>query len=127
MGHSVRQWPGGVYPGEIDAECPEARADIDVLIRRMEIEGPSPPGYNVKTLGKKMGGLWQINLKVEKRQIRVLYSPYYRDIVIFRIHKKGSSQEQNRAYKLAIERKKEYEKKLEALARESDDGHRTRH
>jgi hypothetical protein len=32
MSHNVKQWPDTVYPGEVDAECPEAKAVIDVLI-----------------------------------------------------------------------------------------------
>ncbi len=110
MAHDVRQWPASVYPGEIDSECPEARVEIDVLISQMRELGPSPDGYAFKPLGKKRGGLWQINLKVEKRQIRVLYAPYKQTIVIFRIHKKGSPQEQDRAYELATKRKSEYER-----------------
>jgi hypothetical protein len=111
MAHTVEQWPGGVYPGEIRAECPEAEATIDVLIRRMAIAGPSPHGYKVKPLGRRRGGLWQINLKVEKRQVRVLYAPYHDTIVIFRIHKKSSLQEQERAYDLAQTRKRDYERR----------------
>jgi hypothetical protein len=109
MAHDVRQWPSTVYPDEVHAECPEALEIIDVLIMNFRRHGPSPPGYHVKTLGAKIGGLWQINLKVSKRQIRVLYAPYEQIIVIFRIHKKGSPQEQTRAYELAKRRKSEYE------------------
>jgi hypothetical protein len=76
MPYEVRQWPATVYPGEMKKECPEAEADIDVLIRELARRGPSPAGYDVKTLGKGKGGLWQINLKVKKRQIRILYAPY---------------------------------------------------
>src|SRR5215470_4365237 len=107
--YDVRRWPDSVYPGEVSAECPEAREVIDTLILRLRSQGPSPPGYQVKTLGAKMGGLWQINLRVMSRQVRVLYAPYDRVIVIFRIHKKGSPQEQTRAYELAKRRKREYD------------------
>ena|ERR1700692_4055458 len=109
MPHAVRKWPSSVYPGEIDSECPEAREVIDVLIRNFQTQGPSPAGYAVKSLGQKMGGLWQVNLKVQKRQVRILYAPDGQDIVLFRIHKKGSPQEQGRAYELAKTRKREYE------------------
>jgi hypothetical protein len=124
MAHDVRQWPSSVYPGEVDAECPEARELIDVLIRRMREEGPSPDGYRVKPLGAAMGGLWQINLKKRGRQIRVLYAPYGQIIVLFRIHRKGSPQEQTRAYDLAKTRKRQFE-----LARQADyaPGYRTIH
>jgi hypothetical protein len=85
----------------VDSECPEARAVIDVLISHLSVQGPSPLGYHVKVLGKKLNHLWQINLKVEKRQIRILYAPYGFEIIFFRIHKKGSPQEQSTAYELA--------------------------
>ncbi len=101
MAYDVLQWPGTIYPGEVDAECHEAREVIDVLLQAMGEHGPSPPGYRVKTLGKKLAGLWQIDLKVEQRQVRVLYSPYGQTVVLFRIHKKSSPQEQSRAYQLA--------------------------
>jgi hypothetical protein len=109
MAYDVQRYPDGVYPGEIDDECPEARAIIDVLISRMRSEGRSPEGYTSKILGKRMAGLWQINLKVQKRQVRILYAPYDQIIVLFRIHKKGSPQEQSRAYQLAMKRKRDYD------------------
>jgi hypothetical protein len=116
MAHDVRQWPDGVYPGEVRRECPEAEAVIDTLIRRLGRDGPSPDAYRVKTLGSKLGGLWQISLKVSGRQIRVLFAPYGSVIVIFRIHKKSSPQEQQRGYKDAMARKREYEKYRKADA-----------
>jgi hypothetical protein len=110
MPYYVCQWPTNVYPGEVEQECPEAKAVVIVLIQQMRLQGPSPQNYAVKTLGAKVGGLWQINLKVEKRQIRVLYAPYGTTIVLFRIHKKSSPQEQQRAYRIAMKRKLEYER-----------------
>src|SRR5262249_30652677 len=115
--YDVRQWPSSVYPGEVDSECPEARAVIDVLLRNMQAEGPSPEGYQVKALGKKKSGLWQVNLKVEQRQIRVLYAPDGQQIILFRIHRKGSPQEQNRAYELAQTRKREYERRKQEMTK----------
>ena len=109
MTYDTRQWPDSVYPGEVDSECPEAREVIDTMLRQFQSKGPSPDGYKVKNLGKTKGGLWQLNLKVEKRQIRILYAPYGQLIVLFRIHKKGAPQEQERAYDLAMKRKREYE------------------
>ena len=109
MAYVVRVYPPSVYPGEVNDECPEATAQIDALIRAMNRQGPAPPGFAIKTLGKKLRGLWQANLKVEKRQIRILFAPYDTNIVWFRIHKKSSPQEQQRAYALAIRRKLEYE------------------
>ena len=115
--YDVRRWPDSVYPGEVNAECPEALGVIDTLILRLRSQGPSPVGYQVKTLGAKMGGLWQINLRVMSCQVRVLYAPYERVIVIFRIHKKGSPQEQTRAYELAKRRKSEYDSKRAGISR----------
>src|SRR6185436_18872323 len=109
MAHDVLQYPAGVYPGEPQAECPEAIPTLDVLIRELGRQGPSPEGYSVKNLGKEKGYLWQINLKAQKRQVRVLYAPYKGKIVIFRIHKKSSPQEQKQAYELAMKRKREYD------------------
>jgi hypothetical protein len=129
MASDVRQWPDSIYPGEVDSECPEAKEVIDVLLLNFREQGPSPDGYQVKALGKKKEGLWQINLKVEKRQVRVLYAPYKQTIILFRIHKKSSPQEQNQAYELAKKRKREYEaevkKREEALKRVSNGRNRT--
>jgi hypothetical protein len=108
MPYDLRQWPASIYPGEAN-EFPEARAEIDLVLRMLRAQGPQPDGYNFKHLGKALGGLWQINLKVKGRQIRFLYAPYGRIIVIFRIHKKSSVQEQRRAYELAMSRKKQAE------------------
>lgn len=127
MAYDVRRWPGSVYPGEVDAECPEALEVIDLLILRMKAQGPSPIGYRVKVLGARMGGLWQINLKVQKRQVRVLYAPYGQTIVLFRIHKKGSPQEQTRAYDLAKKRKQDHEFSKQLTEQATHDGHRTIH
>jgi hypothetical protein len=129
MAHDVRQWPDTVYPGEIEDECPEAREVIDALIRRMGEEGPSPDGYHdCKNLGRRMEGLWQLNLRIvgTKRQVRILYAPYGPTIVLFRIHKKSSPQEQRRAYDLAKARKREYEQRLLA-DRTRHDRNRTLH
>ncbi len=124
MPYDVLNYPDSVWPGEALAECPEARASLSVLIRKMMDHGPSPGGYAIKTLGKAHGKLWQINLKVEKRQVRVLYAPYIQKIVIFRIHKKSSPQEQQRAYALAAKRKREYELRASF---ENDERNRTYH
>jgi hypothetical protein len=127
MPYDVRQWPSSVYPGEVDSECPEARELIDALILNFKRHGPSPDGYGVKTLGKKLGGLWQINLRAERRQVRVLYAPYGQQIVLFRIHKKSSPQEQRRAYELAVTRKSEFEAVRKDAEREKNDRGRTLH
>jgi hypothetical protein len=107
--YTLRGFPASVYPGEMQDECPEADADIAALFLQMARQGPSPAGYRIKSLGQKMRGLWQINLRTAGRQVRILDAPYGNDIVLFRIHKKSSPQEQNRAYELAIRRKRQYE------------------
>jgi hypothetical protein len=127
MGYETLQWPATVYPGEADDECPEAIPTLDQLLLSLQRDGPSPSGYAVKTLGKARNGLWQINLKVEKRQVRVLYAPYDKTIVLFRIHKKSSPQEQERAYVLAASRKSEYEFEKAKLERVSHGGNSTSH
>jgi hypothetical protein len=106
----VRNFPATVYPAEVLSECPEAMEIIDVMIREMCEQGPRPDGYHVKTLGKAHGGLGQINLRANGEHVRVVFAPYGKDIVLFRVHKKLSPQEQKRAYQLAVKRKAEYEK-----------------
>lgn len=126
MAYDLRQWPATVHPGEVRSECPEAEAAIDVLIGRMQEFGPSPPGYASKPLGKSKGHLWQINLKVDGRQVRILFAPFKQMIVLFRVHKKSSPQEQQRAYQLAIKRKREFEEELNKASRHHG-GNRTVH
>jgi hypothetical protein len=119
MPYEVWYWPDSVYPGGVKSECPEGEAVIDVLIQRMKEDGLRPEGYQVKTLGQAQGGMWQLNLKVGTgRQVRLLYSPYDRKIVLFRIHQKSSKPEQDRAYELARDRKRAYEQQQ---ARETRD------
>lgn len=121
MPHAVLIYPPTVYPGEADAECPEAKPLLDVLIRVLQQHGPSPPGYAVKNLGAQKDQLWQINLRAGGgRQVRVLYAPYKDEIVLFRIHKKSSGPEQQRAYELAIKRKRAFEaqRKIEEKAKQ---------
>ena len=121
MAHDLRQWPGNVYPEETD-EFPDARADIDVALLRLRQQGPMPEGYEWKNLGRKsMEGLWQLNLKIAEsgRQVRLLYAPYGRAIVLFHIHKKSSPQEQKRAYTKAKARKR----KAENIMKQARNGH----
>ncbi len=106
--YELNQWPESVY---LDAEkgfmVAAIQAKVDLFLDSVRKEGPSPEAFSCKNLGKKLGGLWQANLKVNRLQIRVLYAPYRRKIVVFLIHKKTSKQEQERAYKLAMKRKAE--------------------
>jgi hypothetical protein len=111
MFFELRQWPASVYPRELKP-FPEAKVDVDVALLALRREGPAPEGYTFKHLGKSKGYLWQINLKVVQsgRQVRILYAPYGRAIVVFHIHKKSSPQEQQAGYALAMSRKREAEK-----------------
>lgn len=108
MTHKLRQWPASVYPKEAN-EFPTALEQIDVALLAFARYGPAPEGHNIKPLGKTQCSLWQLNIKVPGHQIRLLYAPYGDVIVVFRIHKKSSPQEQRREYKLACKRKKEAE------------------
>jgi hypothetical protein len=111
MPYDLRQWPATVYPDEV-SEFPEAIAEIDVALSALRDQGPQPAGFHVKNLGKAKSHLWQLNLKAEKRQIRILYSPYKIAIVVFHIHKKSSPQEQQRAYAKAMARKSQAETQM---------------
>jgi hypothetical protein len=118
MPYDLRQWPHTVYPGEL-SDFPEAQPEIDVALAALRDQGPQPTGFNVKNLGKAKNYLWQLSLKVEKRQIRILYSPYKAAIVLFHIHKKSSPQEQQRAYSKAMTRKSQ----AETVMRDSGNTH----
>lgn len=107
--HTLKQWPDTVFPGEVD-DFKEALPALTVLLMQMQAGGPSPLGYQVKNLGAKLNGLWQVNIRVDRRQIRVLFAPYSDHIVVFHIHKKSSPQEQQRAYATAKARKTDFER-----------------
>ena len=106
MPYELRQWPWNVYPKEVLDDFPEAMADVDVALKEIQAYGPNPITYSVKPLPKNLKGLWQLSMKSGGRQIRLLYSAYGQTIVVSRIHKKSSPQEQQRAYDLALQRKK---------------------
>lgn len=125
MPYDLRQWPDTVYPGEAQ-QLPMAVVAIDVALRALRMNGPRLDEYGFKPLGKELDGLWQINFKVNRQQIRILYAPYGMAIVIFRIHKKSSDQEQQRAYKLAGKRKREADKIIKSKGI-SNVGHVTIH
>jgi hypothetical protein len=109
MAYTLHQWPfDTVFPGEAE-QFPDATPTITVLMTRFQADGPRPLGYAFKPLGKEQDGLWQINLKVNRRQIRVLYAPYGQIITLFHIHKKASRHDQTAGYALARSRKRQYE------------------
>ena len=109
MPHRLKQWPASVYPKEAN-ELPEAKAEIDAALRTLARFGPMREEYGAKNLGQTQDSLWQLGFKVNRKQIRLLYAPYKDVIVLFRIHPKTSPQEQERAYTLAMKRKKEAER-----------------
>lgn len=102
--YSLKQYPPRVYEKEIDPVW-RAQAKLDVLFEQMKKEGPQPLGYKSKHHGQRLASIWQINLKVEGRQIRVLYAQYDKILVILHIHKKSSPQEQQAGYATAKARK----------------------
>lgn len=115
MSYDLRQWPHTVYPNEV-GEFLDALADVDVALRELRSQGPRPEGYKFKPLGAAKEGLWQLNFKSSsRRQIRFLYAPYGRVIVVFRIHKKSSLPEQRRAYELAMKRKRQADELIRKL------------
>lgn len=111
MAFWLRQWPGSVYPREAD-DLPEAKPEIDAALRALRRLGPKLEEYGAKCLGQSQDGLWQLSFKVIRKQIRILYAPYDDMIVVFRIHPKTSPQEQERAYSLACDRKKQAERRM---------------
>lgn len=90
-----------------------ARAEVKAALRELAEFGPNPPGRSVKTLGKGVGGLWQMSLKVQKEQVRLLYFPWGRKIIVLvSAFKKTSPQVQEREYQTAKDRRKEAERRL---------------
>ncbi|NUQ36036.1 MAG: type II toxin-antitoxin system RelE/ParE family toxin [Planctomycetaceae bacterium] len=112
MTYHVKQYPPAKVVPEESNQFPEAQVELDAAINEMRRQGPSPAGFNVKSLGAVLGGLYQLNLRVKGKQIRILYAPYGTEIILFHIHKKTSPQEQKAGYSVAMARKKEYERKL---------------
>lgn len=110
----LRQWPASVYPREAD-DLPDEKPDIDAALRALSRFGPQREEYGAKCLGQGQDGLWQLGFKVNRKRIRILYAPYGDVIAIFRIHPKTSPQEQERAYALARDRKKQAERRMKEL------------
>jgi hypothetical protein len=111
MPYDLRKWPENVYPKEV-RDMPDAHVAIATALHALRTRGPYLEEYGYKNLGKAKGSLWQINFKViaTKRQVRILYAPYHQTIIVFMIHKKSSSQEQQRAYERAADRKRQAER-----------------
>jgi phage-related protein len=105
--------PERVSKKEIEKLETAPKAEVKAALRDMQRFGPSPEGRNVKNLGKDVGYLWQMNLKANREQIRILYFPHgASDIVIVSVFMKTSPQEQEREYKNAVKRRGDAENVL---------------
>jgi phage-related protein len=109
MGYEIKEWPGSVGKSEIGALPPDAESAVLAMLREMKKRGPMPEEYKIKPLKRHLHGLKQANLKVNKEQIRVLFSVYGLQIVVFHVFKKTSPQVETRGYQKALERKKHAE------------------
>jgi len=113
MPYELKYWPESIPKREIEALPTAARAELKAALLDLARFGPNPPARNVKNLGKANAGLWQLNLKVNKEQIRLLYFPWGgRIVVVVSAFKKTSKQLQEREYQTAMSRKKEAERRL---------------
>lgn len=87
MPYSIHQWPPSVQKDEIDALPTAASVAIMVMFREMRSRGHRPGEYKIKPLAKKLRGLNQVNMKINREQIRVLFSVYGNRIVVFHVFK----------------------------------------
>ena len=109
MPYTIHSWPPGLPKDEIEALPMEAQAAIAVMFREMRRRGPRPEEYNVKPLSRRLRGLNQANMKINREQIRLLFSVYGTRIVIFHVFKKTSPQLEQRGYDKALARKRSAE------------------
>jgi phage-related protein len=105
MPYTIHQWPGSVQKDEIGALPPDASTAVLVMLRGMRTKGPFPEEYNIKALSNNLHGIRQANLKINKEQIRVLFSVYGNRIVVLHVFKKTSPQIEQRGYRKALNRK----------------------
>lgn len=114
MPYEVKCYPDAVGRKEIKNLPIEARAEVASAIRDLATYGPEPPARETKTLkGKHLKGLWQLSLKVNKEQIRLVYFVWGEAIiVVVSVFKKTSPQLQDREHATAAERKKTAERIL---------------
>lgn len=110
MPYTVHQWPASIKKDEIDALPVAAATAVLVMLRVMRERGPRPEEYNVKPLSGRLHGLNQVNMKINKEQIRVLFSVYDKfQVVVFHVFKKTSPQIEQRGYDKALGRKRQAE------------------
>ena len=109
MPYTIHCWPPTVQKDEIEGLPLEAQAAIAVMFREMRRRGARPEEYNIKPLAKRLRGLNQVNMKVNREQIRLLFSVYGTRIVVLHAFKKTSPQIEQRGYDKALARKKSAE------------------
>jgi phage-related protein len=112
MGYDIRQWPGSVGKSEIGALPADSESAVLVMLREMTKRGPMPEEYDIKPLKRHLHGIKQANLRVKNEQIRVLFSVYGSQIVVFHVFKKTSPQVETRGYEKALKRKKQAESRI---------------
>lgn len=76
-----------------------------VMLRAMRSNGPMPEEYSVKPLRAHLHGIKQVNLKIKREQIRVLFMTAGQQIVVLHVFKKTSPQVETRGYEKALDRK----------------------
>ena len=103
MPYELKQWPSSIQ-NEVEELPTEAKASVLVMLRGMSQRGPWLPEYKIKPLPRHLHGLNQVNLRNKKEQIRVLFFVSGNMVVIVRVFKKTSPQEEQQAYKLAAAR-----------------------
>lgn len=123
MAYRIEQWPASVQKKEIEGLPPAARDSVLVMLREMRARGPILEEYKTKRLSDHLQGLTQVSMKINREQIRILYSVYGLQIVVFHVFKKTSPQVEQRGYKLALRRKKT----AEAIIKDQSDALPTVH
>lgn len=110
MPYRLKCHPERVSTKEINGLAKDLKIEVKAALRDMQRFGPRPEGRDVKTLGKQIGQLWQMNLKVNREQIRILYFPNgTAEIVLVSVFTKTSPQEEDREYERAVRRRAEAE------------------
>lgn len=110
MPYRLKCHPERVSTKEIEGLTKDLRIEVKAALLDLHRFGPQPEGRHVKPLGKKIGYLWQMNLKVNREQVRILYFPNGQDeIVVVSVFTKTSPQEEQREYGNAVARKAQAE------------------
>ena len=104
MAYTILQWPASVQRKEINELPEDAAVAILVWLRAMARNGPILEEYKTKRLSDHLHGLIQLNMKINKEQIRVLYFVRSTQIVIVHAFKKTSPQIETKGYEVALDR-----------------------